>query len=196
MRNPKTQSLTLIGLTAAVTCILGPLSIAIPLSPVPLSFTNLALYFTAMILGCRKGTVSYLIYLLIGLIGIPVFSGFTAGPGKLLGPTGGYLIGFIFLALISGYFAERFSGNLFMCFIGMILGNAVTYFFGTLWLSFQANLSFGAALAAGVIPYLPGDAVKTVLGVLAGSAVRSRLFKAGILPFHRCARPSETCSKT
>jgi biotin transport system substrate-specific component len=64
------------------------------------------------VLGMKKGTIAVLLYLLIGLAGVPVFSGFTAGPAKLFGPTGGYLIGFILMALISGYFIDKFPGNM------------------------------------------------------------------------------------
>ena len=100
--NTKTKELTLIGLMAALTCIAGPLSLPLPFSPVPISLTNLAIYFSVYILGMKRGTISYLVYLLLGLVGLPVFSAFTSGPAKLFGPTGGYLIGFIFIALISG----------------------------------------------------------------------------------------------
>ena len=102
-----TRQMTLSAIMAAVICILGPLSIPIPVSPVPITLTNLAIYFTVCILGWKLGTVSYLIYLVIGLAGLPVFSSFGAGFGKLLGPTGGYLIGFIFMAIICGLFFEK-----------------------------------------------------------------------------------------
>ena len=85
----KVVDLTFTALMAALICILGPLSIPLPISPVPISLTNLAIYFTVMLIGWKRGTVSYIIYLLIGLCGVPVFSSFTGGPGKLLGPTGG-----------------------------------------------------------------------------------------------------------
>ena len=181
MKHTKTQTLTIIALMAAVTCILGPLSITIPVSPVPISFTNLAIYLTVMILGWKKGVVSYLIYLLIGLAGVPVFSAFTSGPGKLLGPTGGYLIGFVFLALISGCFVEKFNGKIYMYAAGMVVGTAVTYAFGTIWLAYQAHMDFAAALMAGVIPYLPGDIVKILIAVFAGNEIRKRLAKAGFI---------------
>ena len=181
MKHKKTQNLTIIALMAAVTCILGPLSITIPVSPVPISFTNLAIYLTVMILGWKKGVVSYLIYLLIGLAGVPVFSAFTSGPGKLLGPTGGYLIGFVFLALISGFFVEKFNGKIYMYAAGMVVGTAVTYAFGTIWLAYQAHMDFAAALMAGVIPYLPGDIVKILIAVFAGNEIRKRLAKAGFI---------------
>lgn len=181
MRNQNTTALTLIGLMTAVTCILGPLSIAIPVSPVPISFTNLAIYFTAIILGWKKGTISFLVYLLIGFAGVPVFSSFTAGPGKLLGPTGGYLIGFIFMALITGLFVDKFPGKIFMYVLGMALGTLVTYAMGTAWLAYQANMSFQAALFAGVIPYIPGDIVKIVIATALGTAVKKQVKRAGYL---------------
>ena len=77
----KTYEITMTALMAAVTCILAPLSI--PIGPVPISFTNLAIYLSLYLLGWKKGTISYLIYLLLGLVGLPVFSGFTGGPAKL-----------------------------------------------------------------------------------------------------------------
>ena len=95
-----TYAITVTALMTAVTCILAPLSI--PIGPVPISLTNLAIYISLYLLGWKRGTISYLIYLLIGLVGIPVFSGFTGGPAKLAGPTGGYIIGFIAMAIIAG----------------------------------------------------------------------------------------------
>ena len=89
-----TKRMALIGVMTAVTCIMGPLSIPLPFSPVPISFTNLAIYLAAYVLGMKACTISYLIYMLLGMVGIPVFSGFTGGPAKLAGPTGGYIIGF------------------------------------------------------------------------------------------------------
>ena len=86
----KTKTMALIGVMAAVTCILGPLSV--PIGQIPISLTNLVIYFTVFVLGIWAGTGSYGIYLLLGAVGLPVFSGFAGGLGKLLGPTGGYLI--------------------------------------------------------------------------------------------------------
>ncbi|MCI8506194.1 MAG: biotin transporter BioY [Lachnospiraceae bacterium] len=165
-------TMTLIGVMTAVTCILGPLAIPIPISPVPISFTNLAVYITLYVLGMKAGTLSYLAYLLIGLAGIPVFSGFTGGPAKLAGPTGGYLIGFIFMAVIAGFFVDHFPKKYYLHAAGMVLGTFVCYLFGTLWLCFQMNLSFGAGLMSGVVPYLPGDAAKIFMALILGPALR------------------------
>ena len=98
IRNTKTYSLVVTALMAAVTCILAPLSI--PIGPVPISLTNFAIYLSLYVLDWEKGTISYLVYLLIGFAGVPVFSGFTGGVAKLAGPTGGYIIGFIPMAII------------------------------------------------------------------------------------------------
>ena len=176
----KTKSMVIIALMAAVTCILGPLSLAIPISPVPISLTNLAVYFTVYVLDRKRGTISYLLYLLIGLVGVPVFSAFTGGPGKLFGPTGGYLIGFIFMAYICGFFIAQWPSKLYMHFIGMVLGTAVCYLFGTVWLAYQAGMGFYAALGAGVIPFIPGDLVKIIIALIAGPVIRKQLRRAGL----------------
>lgn len=170
-----TKEITLIGLMTSIMCILGPLSIPIPFSVVPISFTNLAIYFTVFLLGWKKGTISYLIYLLIGLVGVPVFSNFGAGPGKLAGPTGGYLIGFILLTIISGLFIEKFQGKIYMYVIGLVVGLIVTYALGTAWLAYQLNLTFVKGLFAGVIPYIPGDIVKIIIAIIVGPILRKNV---------------------
>ena len=160
-----TAQITLAAIMAAILCILGPLSIPIPLSPVPI---------TVCLLGWKLGTVSYLVYLIIGLAGLPVFSSFGSGFGKLFGPTGGYLIGFIFMAVICGLFFEK-SQNRMMIFAGLVLGSLVNYLFGTAWLAVQTNLTFYQALWAGVIPYIPGDLVKILLAVFLAPELKSRV---------------------
>lgn len=172
--------IALVGLMAAVICILSPWTIPLPVSPVPLSLATLAIYFTVYVLGAKLGTLSTLIYILLGFVGLPVFSGFSAGPAKLLGPTGGYIIGYLFMALICGFFIDRFLNKIYMCFFGMVLGTAVLYAFGTAWLMYQGHLSLTAALTAAVIPFLPGDLVKIIIVMLLGPVIRKRLIQAGL----------------
>lgn len=172
------QQIAVIGVMTAVICILAPFSI--PIGVVPISFTNLAVYIALYVLGVKKGTISYVIYLLIGLVGVPVFSSFTSGPGKLFGPTGGYLIGFIPMAVIAGIFIDKFIDKMYLCFLGMVLGTAVCYLFGTAWLAYEASMTFSQALAAGVIPFIPGDLVKIVIAMLIGPQIRKALRKAGL----------------
>lgn len=172
------KSMALIGLMAAITCILGPISITLPFTPIPISLTNLALCLSVFVLGMKKGTFSYLIYLLLGLVGLPVFSYFTGGAAKLFGPTGGYLIGFIFMALIAGFFIDKWFDKWYLCLCGMILGAAVCNLFGSIWLAFQNHISLGAALLAGVVPFIPGDLAKMVIALLLGRALRKALQRA------------------
>ena len=176
-----TKHLTLIGLMAAVACILGPWSLVIPISPVPISLGTFAVFLTVYILGMKMGTISVAIYILLGAVGLPVFTGFSGGIGKVLGPTGGYIVGYLFMALVIGFFVDKWQTNYVFIVLGMVLGTAVLYLFGTLWLAKQGGMSFGAALAAGVIPFIPGDLVKMALAVLVGTQVKKRLWKAGIL---------------
>ena len=175
----KTYDITMTALMAAVTCILAPLSI--PIGPVPISFTNLAIYLSLYLLGWKRGTISYLIYLLIGLVGVPVFSGFTGGPQKLFGPTGGYLIGFIPMAVIAGIVIDKCMKKWYFCLLAMIAGTWVCYLFGTAWLAFQANMTFKAALAAGVIPFIIEDLIKMVLALLIGPQIHKQLVKAQLV---------------
>lgn len=177
----KVQVLALVGLMSAVICLLGPLSLEIPISPVPISLGFLAIYFVVSVLGLKLGTLSVIIYILLGLVGLPVFTGFMGGPGKLLGPTGGYIIGYIFMAPICGFFVDRWSKKLPICFLGMVLGSVVCYFFGTLWLAYQSSYTFFQAFAVGVLPYIIPDLIKLIVALAVGSQLRSRLVKAGLL---------------
>lgn len=164
----RTKQMVLIALMTAVTCVLGPLSIPLPFSPVPISLTNFAIFLAIFVLGMKSGTISFIIYLLLGAVGVPVFSSFRGGFQVLAGPTGGYLIGFIFLALIMGFALDHFDRKLVPTIIGMIIGMAVCYAFGTVWLAKLLSLSFKEGLMMGVIPYLPGDAAKIIIAAIVG----------------------------
>ena len=103
------------------------------------------------------------------------FSGFAGGFGKIAGPTGGYLLGYLFMALIAGWFIHRFYDSVVVQFLGMLLGLAVLYAFGTAWLSISAGMSFQAALAAGVIPFVAFDIVKIIISIILGRTIRKRV---------------------
>ena len=137
----------------------------------------LALYLAAYVLGMKLGFISCLLYLLLGAVGLPVFSGFSGGLAKLSGPTGGYLIGFLFLSLICGFFIQRFPGKVWVHAAGMVCGAAVCYLFGTAWLAVQMDLTFRAALTIGVLPYLPGDVIKIIIALMIGPLLRRQTRK-------------------
>ena len=165
-----TAQMTVTALMTAVMCVLGPLALPIPVSPVPISLGPLVIYFMAYVLGATLAVVR--------LVGLPVFTGFSGGLGKVAGPTGGYMIGYLFLAFIAGYFIERFPSNRALQAVGLILGTAVLYVFGTVWLSGQLNMTFLAGLGVGAVPYLPGDAAKIVLAVMFGPQIRKAVLQS------------------
>lgn len=176
-----TKRIALIGLMTAVLCVLGPVSFPLPISPVPISLGVLGVLLAVYLLGMKWGTVSCLIYLLIGLVGVPVFTGFSGGIGKVLGPTGGYLIGYIFLSLITGFFIGKWPTKWPLHLVGMILGTTVMYLFGTLWLGYLMKCTFLEALWMGVILYIPADLVKMAITLSLGGLVRRQLMKAGLV---------------
>lgn len=160
-------------LFAAVICIVSPL--AVPVGPVPISLGNLAIFITVYVLGWKKGTLAYLVYLCIGLIGLPVFSGFEGGIGKLAGPTGGYLVGFIFTAIISGLVIEKWVGKKVAAGLGMGLGMLIAYGFGTAWFCISTGNGIVQALWLCVIPFVLGDVVKIVVAVSVGNRFRGKI---------------------
>ncbi|OUQ81640.1 biotin transporter BioY [Flavonifractor sp. An100] len=170
--------LAMTAVMAAVTCVLGPMSISVGV--IPVSFTNLAIYLSLYILGWKRGSISYLVYMLIGMVGMPVFSGYAGGFGKLFGPTGGYILGFLPMAIIAGWVIDH-SRKPLVQLAGMILGTAVCYAFGTAWFCVQAGYTVGAALSLCVFPFIPVDIAKMVIAMGLGTVLRSRLEKAGLL---------------
>ena len=175
-RKITTQQMALVAIMTALTCILAPFSL--PIGPVPISLTNLVIYFSLYLLGWKFGTLSYVIYLLIGLVSLPVFSGFSAGPAKLFGPTGGYLIGFIPMAIIAGIVIDKYTEKWLLCLLAMIIGTIVCYALGTTWLAYEAKMDMMAALWAGVIPFIPGDLVKMALAILIAPKIRAQVCRA------------------
>lgn len=172
------KKMTLTAMFSAIICIAAPFSI--PIGPIPLSLTSLVIYFCVYICGKEICSLSYGIYLLIGVAGMPVFSGFTGGPSKLLGPTGGYLIGFFPLIFITGYFIEK-SNNKIIHFLGMAAGTSVCYISGTAWLAYETHITFQAALLVGTVPFIAGDMIKIIIVTYLGPALKKSLVRLHIL---------------
>lgn len=165
----------------ALMCIFGPMSV--PIGPIPISLTNLVLYIAIYLIGTKGTTISYIVYLLLGIVGLPVFSGYQGGIGKLAGPTGGYLIGFIFLILVSGLSFELSKGKMQIpiTIVFMIIGTLIAYLFGTIWFMKQTNYDLASALATCVFPFIPFDLGKIVIATILGPAVRKPLVKQGLI---------------
>ena len=175
----KTNDLTLTAAMAALICVAGPLTIAI--GPVPLSLASFAVYLAGAILGWKRGSLAVAVYLLIGLAGVPVFSGFSGGVQKLFGVTGGYLIGYVACALITGLFSGeprvKKPRSAWMMAAGMVLGTAVLYAVGTAWFMAQTGNALAAALGMCVLPFLAGDAVKIAAASVIAVPVRRTLYR-------------------
>ena len=156
----KVKDMTLTAVMAALICAAGPLTIAV--GPVPLSLATFAVYMAGAILGKKRGMIATGLYLLIGTVGVPVFSGFSGGFQKLAGVTGGYLVGYLACAFFAGLGAEyaEKEGRKWILPAMTVLGTAILYIIGTAWFMIQTGNGPGTALGLCVLPFLPGDALK------------------------------------
>ena len=139
--------------------------ISIPMPQVSFTLQSFAVFFTLGLLGGRRGCVSIGIYLLMGAVGLPVFSGFRGGAGVLLGVTGGYIWGFLGAGLVYWLFVSIFGEKLYARMTAMVLGMLVCYGCGTAWYLYLYGGNFWAVLATCVVPYLIPDGIKIVLSI-------------------------------
>ena len=137
--------------------------ITIPFGSVPFTMQTFAVFAAALILGPLKGVIAVVLYLLLGIVGLPVFSAFQAGPGVLMGATGGFLLGFIFIPLVGGLFSAA----------GLLLGLILCYVTGTLWYAFVwlDSASVPAVITTSVLPYVIPDIIKCILALVVAKKV-------------------------
>lgn len=172
----KTIDVVYIGLFAALIAVCSWISI--PLT-VPITLQTMAICLVAGLLGAKRGTITTVIYILLGLVGVPVFAGFSSGPAALLSPSGGYIIGFIFTALIVGIVSDKAKGKMLPLIISMVIGILVCYVFGTAWFAVvyakqnETATTLKTILGWCVIPFLIPDAVK----IAVASILTNRLKK-------------------
>ena len=146
--------------------LLAQVRIPLPFTPVPITGQTFGVLLVGASLGASRGAASLLLYLALGLIGLPVFTNGGQGLSHLAGPTGGYLLGFIAAAYLTGLLAERGLERRWQTALPAFLaGQALIYLFGVAWLALYTGPE--AALALGLLPFLPGDAIKLVLAALA-----------------------------
>lgn len=168
-------------LFSGILCVISPFTVPVPLSPVPLSLATFVIYLAAVLLGAKQSALCVLGYLLLGMVGLPVFSGFSGGIGVLLGPTGGYLIGYVPCAVIVGRLVERKGFCKCLCrprfvinVLAMTLGTLACYVLGTLWFLFimKGRYSVWQALLVCVVPYLFFDLVKILAAATVAEPVK------------------------
>ncbi|WOF17296.1 biotin transporter BioY [Methanoplanus sp. FWC-SCC4] len=142
--------------------------IQIPMFPVPITMQTLFVLLAGCIMK-RYAIIPVLLYVILGTIGLPVFHQFTSGPGVLLGPTGGYLIGFVAAAAVVGVIYE--NDKKLTRIAGLFAGTAIIAIFGVLWLFVSTSMTFGQAFLIGVLPFIPGDIIKTAAAYIIGERI-------------------------
>ena len=175
-------------LFAALLCVCAPFSI--PVGPVPVTLATLALYVISLMLRPKNAFVAVLLYVCIGAVGVPVFSGFTGGFDRILGVTGGYIAGYPVCALIASILSHlsltrwRFPFRV----LGMLSGTIVLYAIGSLWFMVSTGNDLASTLMLCVIPFLLGDALKMIFAFLLTLALEKPL--ASLLPDTRTGKGS------
>lgn len=166
MTKNKTKSMLLCALFAAMTAVFSQIVLALPFTPVPINLATLAVILSGAVLGAKRGTVSQLVYVFLGAIGLPIFTKMAGGFMVLVGPTGGYLAGYILMAGLTGLLVEKLPQKPYVPPIAMLCGTAVLYTFGTAWYVILSKSAIPQALLLCVVPFLPGDALKIVVASL------------------------------
>jgi biotin transport system substrate-specific component len=165
---------------AAVTAVAAQRAIPLPFSLVPFTLQVLAVVLSGLLLGPRYGALAQAVYLLVGVVGVPVFAQFEGGPGIIFGPKGGYLLSYPIAAFLAGLAAgavvrEPRRRALWVGFLWGCAGLAVIYVLGATWLAVVAHLTPAQAIATGVAPFIPFDLIKvalaTVVAVAAAPAI-------------------------
>ena len=174
----KTIHMTICALFAALTAILT--QILIPIGPVPITLSTLSVLTAGALLGSKYGSISQLVYILLGVIGAPVFSGFEGGLGKIAGPTGGYIIGYFFAAWVVGFIIEKTdkqNKKLPFIIVALSAGYLTYTLLGTIWFMHQTSSTLPHAIQLCVLPFIPGDIAKIVLSTILTLRLRSYLQK-------------------
>ena len=146
--------------------------IAIPVGPVPIYLANFFVLLAGLVLGPRWGVAAVGVYLLAGIMGLPVFSGGSGGIGRFWGPTGGYLISYLPAVYMIGVISNRDKSSVMLDVFAMIVATMVIYGVGVPWLKMVTQMDWRKALMAGMVPFLPGDACKIAAAVPVVKIVR------------------------
>ncbi len=172
MKKINIHQMILVSLFAALTAV-GAF-ISIPIGLVPISLQNLFTLLSGMVLGSRMGTFSQLIYILLGVAGLPVFSGFRAGLGVILGPTGGFLTGFVISTYAIGKILEKIAdARVWSYFIAGIVGIIIIYTCGVMQLLIVTQIGLKEAVLIGIVPFLPGDFLKLITASFLAIRIKS-----------------------
>lgn len=187
MRDPKVRDLIFTAMLAAIICVLAP--IGIPVGYVSITLATLGVYLVCAAAGTKRALAAVCVYILLGCAGLPVFSGFSGGMQRIAGVTGGYIIGYMPMTLIAAMLIDCAPQKRWMYPLAMVLSTIVLYCFGTAWFVMQSGQTLAAALAACVLPFLAGDALK-----IAAAAILGPRLRAAFVRFY--AAKQGTCKNT
>lgn len=150
-------------LFTALIIIGGYISIPIPVGPVPIVLADFFVMVTGLFLGLKYGLISTVLYLALGALGLPVFAGGNAGLAVLMGPTGGFLFGYLLMVSAIGFITGKAKPSIVISLLALAAGNILLYAVGVPWLKFQMNISWAAAVVAGLTPFIAGIIIKIVV---------------------------------
>ena len=172
MKNNRTKMLVICALFASLTALCA--WIALPIGPVPISLATLAVMLCGQVLGWKYGVLSQAVYILLGLAGVPVFAGFRAS-SALMGPTAGYILGYLPCALVGGLSLPRLQKALWGRCLLLALGTLACYALGTVWFMHLTGRGLAESLSLCVLPFLPGDGAKIIVAALLSPRLRKAL---------------------
>jgi biotin transport system substrate-specific component len=146
--------------------------LSIPIGPVPIVLQNMFVFLTGLMLGSHWGLAGVGVYLLAGACGLPVFAGGFGGIGRFIGPTGGYLIGYLPAVYVIGKISEKTAARTVYDVTAMVCGSLILYAFGLTWLKMLTGMTWAKTLAVGMYPFLIGDALKIAAAVAIAKGLR------------------------
>jgi biotin transport system substrate-specific component len=148
--------------------------LSIPIGPVPIVLSDLFVMLAGLFLGYKWGTASVALFLALGFLGLPVFSGGKAGLAVLFGPTGGFLVGYLLAAALVGLLAGQGKSSIVKNLAVLLVGYVLVYAIGVPWLKAVVHLPWAGALAAGLTPFIPGTIIKTIAALALGRVLLPR----------------------
>lgn len=172
----KTRDLTKMTLLTALLCISSYIIIPLPFSLASITAQTIIINLLAFLLKPKEAFIVVFLYLLLGLIGLPVFSGGTGGPGRLFGPTGGYLLGYLVAATVIAYLKGQYFNPKKCLFISIFIGMPLIYFFGASYMKMLTGMNLKSTILTSVIPFIPLDIFKCFLATILAKAINKFIY--------------------
>lgn len=171
----KNKNLIFSAIFTSMMIICAQISIPLPFTPVPINLTLIPVFVISVLMPLRYAVLSQLLYIFMGIIGLPVFANFSSGVWHVLGPTGGFILGFIEIVIIVYIFAQKSKGQYIGYILGMITGLLCCYLTGVFWFMFITHTGFVPALLMCVVPFVFGDILKIILALFVSLRIKKSI---------------------